>query len=542
MAAILVAISPVRAGVTQMLIQESQAVVPASTLPQIATGARWANFGQPSLTDDGSSVGFLGSYINSGSTGPVRTGIFHGPYGNPSVFLKIGDSRTDENGAPSGGVFTLFKDPVFGNSQFWATHAQDGNGVGIWAGIGPVSRRVALKNAVVPDAGIDSRLPSGSKFRVFENILMTPDGTLFFTALVSIDGGYPRHSLWRYRSTIPNSYVAPSLVLIKGEDRTPYGVLTGKVISIKAIGDSYNGSHGRMDASSGDILINYTVRPQGTTTSYEVLSTVSPSGVVATQLASSLAISPFGKPTIGAPFIGADLPADGGSIVASLMLKSGSNGITSQNSSRILDTNTPDYLVARTDYVPDALGVPSSTDILLGVFNGVACGYTGVNTPVSTSFFAYFLRPSSYHFRSAGVFSNFGSSSLTLHSIAVEGNPAPGKVDGAPSIGIYRAGPVRLSHMDGKGPLFTWIYQAANGSIGEGVWGGEPTTGRVVNLIQTGDLIGNREVHRVRCLSYVDGSVGQRRAWVYDSGNPPVRPVAMKVDFFQGPGLVVVTY
>ena len=149
---------------------------------------------------------------------------------------------------------------------------------------------------------------------------MVPDGTLYFTATVKTTSG-SRHSLWCYKSTIPNAYVpatdAAKLVMISGETRNPYGMVTGPVLDLLALGDradSLSRAHGRVDATTGDIPINYRVRD--TSKVYDVVATVNGT-TVTTQLASASPVGiPLGAlPTFTSAFSASDISANSENLV-----------------------------------------------------------------------------------------------------------------------------------------------------------------------------------------------------------------------------------
>ncbi len=537
LAALVAAITPASAVVTQSLIQKTGAVLPISTSPKIALGAKWTDFGRPSLTDYGQNLGYLGSYYGFGFKG---TAIFHGPYSAPNVFVKIGDFSSDKTGASTSTSpkFTEFKDPVFGNEQFWAVRAKDTSGAsGIWAGHADKHRLIAQVGAVVPNPTMDSRLPAGSTFIQLGQLQQVPERTLYFTATVKVSG-IARKSLWRYRSTLPGSYVNGAdahLVLIEGETRTPYGTVTGPVSNILALGAQTDktSSHGRMDAITGEIPIRYTCLFAGKL--HQVVATVDTAGNVTTQLASKLAPGlPFGLPNFGTVFSGADLPANPGNIVTGVTLTPDTGlGITPPDALRMLDTNVPLFKAVRNAFSPDSVGIALGPQKYSSFFSPV-CGYAnGFTTDVSLSFVAGLQ-----NLASASVFSNFGPLYPTVCKVADRTDVATG------TSGTYASFDY-LSHMHGKGPLVDGKFRVTTPPfIRHGLWGGDPSTGLLVNLIKEGDNIGGI-VQSFECLAPVNGSIGQRRVWVY-SISPvasPERPVTMKVTFQTGErGIVVVKY
>ena len=549
---------------TQTVVHYTGQLTPLSAgLPLAST---WKTLGRPSLTQQGTWVGFSATFATPG----FGLGVFDGPSGSPFTCVLFGQNASTKL-APAvifgpSVYFGKFFDPVFGDPEplvggKWAVISSLkttfilANGLtcnqGLWTGIGTQHRAVAFKNddAYVP-LPVGNNLGVATKLSAFRNIQMTPGGTLFYTATLK-DGTLTKNSLWRYQFDLAEYNLnngiclAPSsLVLCVGQTIAPdpinFAGLTGTVLDIQALGEGTDitPSHGRVDALNNTIPIHYRLLHSSSSTIYDVSATVNAGGILTTVGMSY--VDGFypgpGLNLVGSPqgFFGPDLPAGGAPVSTIRMLFGGS---------RVMDRNVPAYLATSAGSAPDFIGGPSGFNYVTPT--STVSGLDSSTADVSVVFKATRTAPAVLG--TTGIFSN-ANPSQTMRLVANNHGLPPG----FPLTAQYTA--FRwLSHMDGKGPLFE--ATVINGTGSYGLWGCDPGSlgigGDAQLLLRWGDTlpltigfpVGPKTIKTFDCLSKVSYSMGQRRAWSYDAAAPVVRPVITRVRFLDGTyGIVRITY
>jgi hypothetical protein len=470
----------------------------------LGSEAVWTKFGVPSLLHTGFEAGFSAAVKTPAGT--VK-GIFSGPFTEPVLRAKVGDTVTNAAGAAVSGVtFKSFKEPVFADSEYWAVTAKvegtgvsDANDSGIWAGEpGELVYEVAREGAAAPGV-------SGATFKAFLSVQRHDTHSVVFTA--KLQGSVTATNdfgLWAWTP-------AGGLVLTQQEGGA-FAIQTypAAVKSFKAL-QAVSGSpgHGRHDVAFYGGLILFADKTQAIvnfdTAGVEndvPTSLLLPGGVTATKFG-----VPCWRPGAGFYAVTATLVPGGAITTAnkSVVLRDGF--ISAQQGSPAPGADPATFKKFK-DPVADFGNHGLAYDAFMATLNGAtATDNTGI-------------------WRYAG-------STPTLELVAREGAEPPG----AP--GTTWKSFTSLSVLGGRGALFTAKLSGSDvtSTNDAGLWA-EDESGTLRLIFREGGDIDGRTLRSFTVLGAVSGSPGQRRAWRQGAILPTV---IWRAAFTDGTTAIVVT-